>query len=381
MEDWPKLTNNQRSILQEFYGRPFQRVVYSKIQREELWQKYKSSRDLHPSDLPHLSPAMLREISRSRKSGRNIQSAVFSECAYAQTLANLFDLDRFSDLRDPTEATEVSAAKNFEPDSGLKTRYAYTSGSTSDYLLQAGGFGSVDCVFVSADDQVQYLIEFKERGAKTSEVDLPKYREDGHLLLTDGFAARNPQFLPMLEEQIAKNLNFFDRAGSNLKDFSESSVAKAVLENYTGSKMADVIVTEDVDGFLTMIPANHAGRWARLKGEIRPAGRNHYPIWTPNAFLSIVKSLSGVVSVQGEVSLALEKLVPTKPRGGIGVSRYKIHPLFFVYSKDVRIADDQVRFGLDSVRQLNPTVSAHMFFDDLKVQTVREAYAAEMWHG
>ena len=70
--------------------------------------------------------------------------------------------------------------------------------------------------------------------------------------------------------------------GNNEHNFSKESVNIAVSNNYT-KKYADVICTEDKESFLVMLPANQVQLWANIEGEIRPAGRNHYNVWTPNA--------------------------------------------------------------------------------------------------
>ena len=71
--------------------------------------------------------------------------------------------------------------------------------------------------------------------------------------------------------------------GSNVHDFDPRSVNAAVTKNYQAKKFADVLCTEDKDTRLVMLPINQAQLWAKTEGEIRPAGRNHYAVWTPNA--------------------------------------------------------------------------------------------------
>ena len=73
-------------------------------------------------------------------------------------------------------------------------------------LIQAGGCGGIDSALITVMDLNVYTIEFKEPGAKTSEPDLPKYGEDGKIVITDDFISRYPQFEAMLREQ--KDLNF-----------------------------------------------------------------------------------------------------------------------------------------------------------------------------
>lgn len=58
----------------------------------------------------------------------------------------------------------------------------------------------------------------------------------------------------MIAEQIEKRLNFFERLGSNVHDFSDESILEAVTENYNVQKHADVICTESAAG-TAMFPA------------------------------------------------------------------------------------------------------------------------------
>jgi hypothetical protein len=64
-----------------------------------------------------------------------------------------------------------------------------------------------------------------------------------------------------------------------------------------------------------------------------------------------------------------------KPRGGTGISGYKITPLFFIYLANCSTdSNDIISFDLDKVQQLNPTITAKMFFNQLKISEVKEYY-------
>ncbi len=69
-----------------------------------------------------------------------------------------------------------------------------------------------------------------------------------------------------------------------------------------------------------------------------------------------------------------EPVQPPAPRGGTGISRYKITPLFFVRAANVSIECGVAAFELRAVQQLRQTISAHMFFQELSAQTVKEYY-------
>ena len=104
-------------------------------------------------------------------------------------------------------------------------------------------------------------------------------------------------------------------AGKNFNQFTNECVTSAANESYMGNKSANVVCTEDKVGNLVMLPANHIGNWATLEGEIRPAGRNRYSVWTPLWFKGFVEGLAGEVR-DSQVSIPISKVKPIKQRGG-----------------------------------------------------------------
>lgn len=252
----------------------------------------------------------------------------------------------------------------------LIPRYAYSNSDKSRILIQAGGCNGIDSALITVFDLNIYTLEFKEPSAKTSEPDLPKYREDGNLLITDNFNERYPQFKQMLEEQ--SKLNFFSKMGKNENNFSIESVNTAVTNNYT-KKYADIICTEDTDGYLVMLPVNQISLWAEIVGEIRPAGKNHYKVWTPNALKSFIEDKNGNI-VGSTVTIKKTNLGIRKERGSSKISGYKINSIFFVYLRNCVEENDLIKFDLYNVRQLNPTIAGKMFFKTLKYLNVKNYY-------
>ncbi len=310
------------------------------------------------------------QIRKSDDSGKNIQSAVFSECVYAQTFANMFGLKRFVNCFEqqnfvPSEIISLLKSYNLFP------RYAYSNSDKSRMLIQAWGCNGVDSALITVTELEIYTIEFKESGAKTSEPDLPKYGEDGNLRITCGFLEKYPQFEEMLKQQ--KELNFFSAMGNNINSFTKESVNIAVSNNYT-KKYADVICTEDKNGFLVMLPVNQVSIWADIEGEIRPAGRNHYAVWTPNALNRFLKA-KGANIANGLVTIDKESLTERKERGGNRkISGYKINPLFFVRIEDCKETGHKITFRFEDVRQLNPTIAGKIYFKKLKYDNVKNHY-------
>lgn len=365
------LTKQQKEIMQEFYSIARTKVIFSKYDRGVLWkQAKKRSNSLDLQYLKARCPALEHQIRKSIESGNNIQPAVFSECAYAQTFANMLKLDLFVNCTDepdfiPQEVTSLIHSYNLVP------RYVYSTKDKRRMLIQAGSCEGIDSALITVIDLVIYTIEFKEPGAKVSEPDLPKYGEDGKLKITKKFLNDYPQFESMLNEQ--KNLNIFDNIGHNINSFSTESIKKAVQYNYS-NKYAHVICTEDVDGYFVMMPVNQVQLWAELEGEIRTAGRNYLKVWTPRALHRLMSQYNP--SIDGtKVKIEKNKLETRKQRGGDGkISGYKITSLFFVYAKDCADDGKYITFDLMKVRQLKPTIAGKMFFKKLKYEEVKSYY-------
>lgn len=366
------LTKLQSEIMKEFYTIKKQEVIYDKRTRNNLWKKAIARRNL--MDLLQIEkkcPALANQIAKSYETGKNIQPAVFSECVYAQTLANMFELNQFHNCLNNNNDMINKNIKALLKSYSLVPRYVYYNSDKSRMLIQAGGCNGIDSALITVMDLNIYTIEFKEQGAKASEPDLPKYGEDGKIKITDNFIERYPQFKDMLLEQ--KNLNFFESMGHNINKFSDESVNLAVTNNYR-KKYADVLCTEDCYGNLVMMPVNQISIWANLEGEIRPAGRNHYKVWTPKALKRFLENMGASIE-ENTVCIKKEKLQSRKERGGNGrISGYKINPLFFVYIRDCYEKDGLISFNIDSVRQLKPTITGKMFFEKLSYDNVKKYY-------
>ncbi len=372
MEKNIPLTKLQKKIMSEFYSFYPTKVIFNKQERARLWKNATSrEKNIDLELLQDKCPALTHQIRKSIISGKNIQSAVFSECVYSQSLANMLNLCVFTNCLEEENFIPASI-KSLLESYNLFPRYAYSNSDKTRILIQAGGRNGIDSALITVADLNIYTIEFKEPCAKTSEPDLPKYFEDGDLLVTDSFLNNYPQFSEMLKEQVG--LNFFNVMGNNIHDFSKESVNIAVSNNYS-KKYADVICTEDINGYLVMLPVNQVSLWAEIEGEIRPAGRNHYRVWTPNALKKILLNLNAKFDGTNMVRIEKNKLSLRTERGGNGkVSGYKITPLFFVYKKDCYDEGAVLVFDFSKVRQLNPTIAGKMFFKTLNYNKVKQYY-------
>ena len=368
------LSSIQVELLRQFYNGKNQKIVLNKSERKKVWDQFIRDKEIDQYRyLQKLVPAIFEEMKKSIKGHNNIQPAVFSECVYAQALADKLELSVFNNhIDDHVNEFEKEITKMYK-ELSLTVRYSYTRSDQSVSLVQAGGAGGVDCALVEKDKIQVGMIELKEPYARTSEPDLPKYGEDGFLVNSPAFEKKYPQFKSMYEEQLSKRLNVFEHIGNNIHDFSPESLEIAVNENYAGVKLAHVICTEDDFGNLVMIPANEVTKWATLEGEIRPSGRNHYKVWTPEQLKKSIQDIGGEVN-RNIATVPADSLRSAKERGGETLSRFKINALFFVRPADVQMQQDEAIFDLNKVRQLNPSITAKMKFEKLDIEQVRSYY-------
>jgi hypothetical protein len=370
-----ELSDHQKSVLSRFYSASPSKVSFDKRARSKISKKFAKDRNIPEiENLKKEIPSFHAEIERAILSERNIQSAVFSECVYAQELARIYKLINFdNNIKIGKPIVDFSHVKNSNlPD--LTIRYSYYNSEKNEYLFQAGGAGGVDCALFSKFNNSVAMIEFKEPYAKTSEPNLPKYGEDGLLKISDGFSESYPQLVPMLEEHIAKGLNAFEHLGRNVSEFDANNIETAVRENYSGSKYADFICTEDRNGVLVMLLAKDVSKWAALEGEIRPSGRNHSDVWTPERLDLVLRNKKAKIT-DLKVEMDISSFKTSNGRGSSSVSRFKIDPAFFVFKDDVVVHKGNVSFEISSIRQLIPSISAKMNFKNLKHSEVKEYYS------
>jgi len=198
--------------MQLFYAVAPTKIVLLKKEYDKLWKIIKEGNTLVAKDekeLNHICPAIVCEIHKSIAETRLIQSAVFSECVYAQTLANILRLPVFTDYAkvNTIDETVLTLLKSY----CLVPRYIYTNEAKSEFLIQAGSCRGTDSALIRLVDKAIYSIEFKEPSARGPTLDLPKYGEDGRIFVSKRFRKNYPYYVDMLSEQ--EDLNFFDTMG------------------------------------------------------------------------------------------------------------------------------------------------------------------------
>jgi hypothetical protein len=368
------LTDSQRRMLAKFYNLPPVKVKLTKPERDQIWNDFKKQKSLSKFKyLNDLVPAIYSQLSRAITNNKKIQPAVFSECVYSQAIADKYQLSIFESYLDHQIKKYELKNQNFGEISELVVRYLYQSTDGQRVLVQAGGGGAIDCAFISYEDNYLTKIELKEPYARTSTPDLPKYSEDGFLVSSEKFEKKHPQYKSMIEEQIRSELNIFKHIGSNVSNFSAESIASAISGSYKENKFADFYCTEDAEGFVIILPVTDVHKWATLEGELRPAGRNSYKVWTPKKLIQTLESMDAEIIGQ-IVRVHMSKLEPRKARGGENISGLKITPLFWVKIKNISYDGEFCIFNLNSVMQHISDVTAKIKFGNLSYQQIRNHY-------
>ena len=138
-------------------------LLFNKKERKSLWDKstQRLFKEINFDELRKKCPAFAHVIQQSIDSGNNIQSAIFSECVYAQTLADMFNLNSFivynigsNDNFLPKNVREL--LKSYHLDHMIP-RYIYYNENKSKMLIQAGGCNGIDSALII--DSNIYIIE------------------------------------------------------------------------------------------------------------------------------------------------------------------------------------------------------------------------------
>lgn len=89
------LTKSQKEIMEVFFSYSPSKIIFNKKERNKLWKIASAKENLDINSIKLKCPALAHQIEKSYNANSNIQSAVFSECVYAQTLANMMGFDIF----------------------------------------------------------------------------------------------------------------------------------------------------------------------------------------------------------------------------------------------------------------------------------------------
>jgi hypothetical protein len=367
-------------VLGRFYHEGLIAPDLSAGERKEIWEKSKKDKldafefaRKNYSANKALVEELRKAITSKTKTGKakNLQAGVITECCYALGIAKAFQLGQFS-LAAATGVVLPQQLMGIVKDQGFSVRYIFHNANRSMFLLQGGGPHAVDAILFNTARGEFVTIEFKEPSAKVSEADLPKYGEDGNFRSDSGFEKKHHGYLHMLRDVVSKGLNIRNLKNHNTKpaDFQHESVTKAIV---AALGRADLVCTNDKDGFVVLVPITDLLNLVRVEGEIRSAGRNSYAVWTPKFFAEVLADESGSI-VGSEVNLPVTDKSWGKGRGTDESTRFRIGSLFWAPIAKVRIESARARIKLADVKQKRPTIAAKIFFEELDGNVLRGKY-------
>lgn len=309
------------------------------------------------------SKSAVAEFSKQFSRRLALQPAVLSECFIVQTIANILNLDSFTDADEKEEnipkwlLEALIKAKGGELEGALP-RYIYYGKEHKLVLLQYGDSSSIDAIFVK--DGFRVRLEIKEENAKLGEYDL-NYDENGKLIPTENILENHPSYIHFINVFNDKT-NIFDYSGRNFK--IGSHLTKEITNDIVGKvfdlKKIDLYILQNGNQIFA-IPTKHLLDCVDVnKGsEIRTCGRNSYDVFTPKNLAKFIENINGRVN-NGVITIPYIARNATVGRGKSTITRYKINNLYLVKTGDFTIDANLISFKMDKIRQNKSTISIHL---------------------
>lgn len=300
------------------------------------------------------------EIERQFNNKRLLQSGTLCECVLAQTIANMYNLNCFADVFH-TYIRELPANIIYRlraDDNKILCRYIYyNKDDLNTFLIQYGNPTKYDADLYINNQIVK--LEFKDKYSRLGEKET-EYNEEGKLIYTEEFARENPVYIPIINK-FNKEKNLIDLS-TNYPLYDEE-IRKSIFKTYFKKLGFDVLVSLDENNQLIAITEDcidlpEEKKMISLDGsEIRRAGKNAYTVFTPKLLQKSITNIKGIIK-DDTVSIPIANMENRIYKGKL--TGKKINHLFFVTLEKIKEKDDNYIFSITDVRQLKPTLSAHM---------------------
>lgn len=315
---------------------------------------------------------MMEDTVQSTRDGTRqaFQCGALTECVLTDFLSKVLCTNwdvgvAWADSADATQAMWQAVEAVHDRMPKARPRYFAQVGNGTT-VVQLGGPKAADCAIVR--DGTIVTVEIKDKWAKAGEFDLLE-TEDGKLLADAKARRLIEEQMPSIMQVVA-DFNAHDttlaHVGHNVK-LSEAT-QRHIFHDYLRRGDIDLVLTFSDDNVPVIMDA-HASSidecFRMDNGEIRTAGRNSKHVYTPERLASVLRSSASFVDAgNGMFSIRYDdaehegRLI--RKRGGMEVTRIRISNVFFVRLRDVTVSDGIMSFCTSDVRQLKPTVSAHI---------------------
>lgn len=306
------------------------------------------------------SNSVKTEVKRQFYSKKLLQSGTLCECVLAQTIADMYGLDCFADIFHSyiRDLPANIIYKLRDDNNKILCRYIYYSKENRNtFLIQYGNPTRYDADLYIDNQKIK--LEFKDKIARAGEKET-EYDEQGKLIYTEKFAAENPDYIPLIEK-FNQETSMIDLNG-NYKNLTEKS-KRDMLKSYFGNLGFEVLISIDhKDCLLAVtkdcIDGDEETEIISLEGsEIRHSGKNPYTVFTPHLLEQSIEKIGGTIT--GEFVSIPANNMGKRIRNGKITGR-KISKLFFVFERDVEPVQENYVFSINNVKQLKPTICAHM---------------------
>ena len=345
------LTNKEIKEIEDFYNKNYDK--YDNI------KDFYSSNKIVAKNIKKVKSVKC-ELERQFYLKKRLQSGTLCECVMAETIAKMYNLDCFADIFH-TYIRDLPANiiyKLRDDNNRILCRYIYYNKNDKDnFLIQYGNPTRYDADLYLSDKIVK--IEFKDRIARAGEKET-EYDEYGKLIYTADFALENPDYIPLIEA-FNEKYNLVDIEGNyKIKD---DDFKKAILKSYFKNLGFEILVSIDENNQLIAITEDcidmPSGReFISLAGsEIRRAGKNKYKVFTPELLKRSINKIDGKIT-NDIVSIPIDNMTDRINKGKI--TGKKISHLFYVPIGRFNIDNGNCIFLIKDVKQLKPTLSAHM---------------------
>lgn len=363
-------SNNSDLILSESAIKRLNDFFKESIEFRENFEKYFATHENLIGNISRLKSGKY-EMEKQYNQNKALQPGILSECNYVETLAKIFKLNKCLDF-DRTPMNKIPLECRDFLNSGYQTfsaaRYLYYNPNNLNiFLFQYGNPANGDAEIIINGNKVR--LEFKERNAKAGEYDITGlYDESGKLLISDDFKEKTPEYIPFINK-FNNETNVIEQIGHNYNSFDDETKILSIMEYFSRHNI-DAIVSSTSDNELIILTPDCVkielpdGR--RLitteNSEIRTSGRNHRKVFTKKFFESTLEKMNAIkVSDEVyEVDLKNDLVEIVNGRGTKSLSRVKFNKVFFINIKDAEVNGETIKFNINNVEQLKPSISMHI---------------------
>ena len=319
-------------------------------------------------------------LEKQFKLKKGLQPGIIAECVFAQTLAEILNLDKCVDFYTtvvkevPKELHGTINNLRSSASTWCAARFAYyQSGNLNDTIYQYGDPTAIADIAVILSN-IEIIIEVKDMPALIGDKDL-EYDEEGHLLITEEINKDYPEYVDFINTFNNKT-NIFDEFGSNYTLFDKDpEKANSFLSTFLNITNMDVLLTSIDDEIVLIKKEDISAKFEdgtyliSTKGsEIRTTGKNPKKVFTPKYLDKVLKDFNISVN-EGicKVEKTNKDICGFKQGRTSGkITRFKISSCFFVRTENVAEDENFYIFKKEDILQCKSGISIHVNLNKTK---------------